>query len=185
MDGERSAYDIHPQLIRMYQAVQCGWEPPTHVSEDDYQKARDGLLAPHEQAFIGFGCSFSGKWFGGYARSGNRNYASNARNSLRKKAARFKGVVFECLSYKDLCPIDCLVYCDPPYEKTTKYSTGVFDYSEFWERMRLWSRFNTVLVSSYVAPEDFAVVASFPTKTDMHTSSGKEPRTEKLFSYSP
>ena len=37
-------------------------------------------------SFVGFGCSFAGKWFGGYARSNDkRNYAKMAKNSLNKK----------------------------------------------------------------------------------------------------
>ena len=65
-------------------------------------------------AFVGFGCSYSGKWFGGLAKDGNgRNYALNAYNSLMKKAKTFKDVEFSHKSYLDYTPTDYLVYCDP------------------------------------------------------------------------
>ena len=35
--------------------------------------------------FVGFGCSFGGKWFGGYARNaGGTNYAAQSKRSLLK-----------------------------------------------------------------------------------------------------
>ena len=71
MSGVRCASDVNRPLITMYKALQDGWIPPSTVTEEMYaeykgiQDAEDPLTA-----FIGIGCSFSGKWFGGYARSG-------------------------------------------------------------------------------------------------------------------
>jgi hypothetical protein len=52
------------------------------------------------------------------------------------------------------------VYCDPPYEHTTRYKgTAPFDHAAFWQTMRDWARHdNIVLVSEYHAPPDFVVV---------------------------
>ena len=62
----RIANDLHKELIALHKAVQQGWVPPSVVTEEDYKQAKQA--EDHLKAFIGFGCSFSGKYFGGYAR---------------------------------------------------------------------------------------------------------------------
>jgi DNA adenine methylase len=137
-------------------------------------------------AFAGYGCSYGGKFFGGYARGApGRSYASNARNSLLKKFAQCSSVIFARRDYRSLSPGRAfLVYCDPPYAETTGYAaTGAFDSSEFWETARRWSRAGArVLVSEYTAPEDFTCVWSTETRTDMH-GAGRAGRVERLFEY--
>jgi DNA adenine methylase len=184
MTGTRYAADANEALIAMWKALQQGWEPPSELSEDAYVvlKTAQDLKDPIT-AFAGFGCSFGGKWFGGYARSNERNYASNARNSIVKKRTELQNVKFSHRSYDDVLVKDCLIYCDPPYASTTGYgAVGQFDSDKFWQTVRNWiNSGNTVVVSEYVAPDDFICVKSIVTKTDMHTKSGKEPRIEKLF----
>ena len=34
----RIGNDIHPQLIAMFLALQNGWNPPEHITEEEYQK---------------------------------------------------------------------------------------------------------------------------------------------------
>ena len=70
MDGERYCYDINEYLIEMYKAVQNGWIPPTTITKEEYDyiknnKNEDKVLT----GFVGIGCSYSGKWFGGYAKN--------------------------------------------------------------------------------------------------------------------
>lgn len=181
LTGSRSASDVCPDLIALYQALQTGWEPPAQLSEPEYQALRH---APPSalRAFAGFGCAFAGKWFGGYARSGDRNYASNARNSLLAKAPKLEGVEFSVSDYRDHLPFGKLIYCDPPYSGTTGYlAAGAFDWTVFWQVMRHWSEHNRVFVSEYSAPDDFECVWAAETKTDMHTNAGKAPRVERLF----
>ena len=179
MPGRRFASDIQPDLILLWQALQRGWVPPEFISEAQYQELR---VAPPSalRGFVGFGCSFGGKFFGGYARGGSgRNYASNARNSLLKKCRELEGVSFRCADYRSLTLRGCFVYCDPPYAGTTGYSND-FDSSVFWDKVREWSKLNTVVVSEYVAPGDFECIASFPTRTDMRDSDCNA-RVERLF----
>lgn len=185
--GKRTASDANEALITLYKKLQDGWLPPEEVDEDTYQKLKKEQDPTNPlTAFVGFGVSFGGKWFGGYARSNvERNYASNARNSLLKQLPLINSTEFIYSSgYDTFNPVNMLVYCDPPYEGTTKY-TGVPDFNsnEFWEKMREWSKCNTVVISEYSAPDDFTVVKEMVTKTDMHTISGKEKRIEKLFMY--
>jgi DNA adenine methylase len=185
-DRIRIANDYHKDLILMWQELQNGWVPPNEVSEELYsasKKAEPSAL----RGIIGFGCSNSGKWFGGYARDKtNRNYAQNAKNSVIKKIGKMGDVVFHNSSYEDLnYPPNSLIYCDPPYANTTGYSTGAFDHIAFWEWVRQMTNVgHNVLVSEYTAPEDFDAVLTINVKTDMKAADqSKIDRVERLFKF--
>lgn len=79
----------------------------------------------------------------------------------------------------------CLVYCDPPYANTTKYTgTPDFDTDKFWNVMREWSKDNDVYISEYEAPDDFISVLDIATKTNIRNKEDKVcSRNEKLFTY--
>lgn len=85
--------DLHPYLIAMYQALQNGYDLPENISEEQYRyirehKDEDKALT----GFVGFGCSFGGRWFGSYARDKNGvNYAKR-RFCLRLAKRNFKNV---------------------------------------------------------------------------------------------
>lgn len=182
MDNPRLAFDKHPQLIALYKALQQGWIPPNTVTEEEYKKAKSGAYPDYLTAFIGFGCSFGGKYFAGYARSGTRNYCLNAKNSLLKQLPKIKDIQFNCKDYKELIFNNAMIYCDPPYAKTTKYTLGEFNSNEFWDTMRKWSESNIVLISEYQAPEDFECIWEKQTKTDLRgKDSNKIIRIEKIF----
>ena len=182
----RIAGDANIALVRMWEALAAGWAPPETVTEETYNlvaRVRD----PNDPmtAFCGFGCSFAGKWFGGYARDvGERNYAKNAASSLRKKIQRMKDVLWHAGDYTT-CPLldASVIYCDPPYLNTTQYGAiGTFDSHSFWSWCRDKSKEgHAVFVSEYSAPDDFRAVLTINTKTDIRTTNGKERREEKLF----
>lgn len=184
MDGYRVASDSNHALITMYRALQDGWLPPDDVSEDLYAeyKAKQDPSDPLT-AFIGIGCSFGGKWFGGYARQKGYNFAAGGRRALQKQLPSIMGVRFLAQDYKDWYPSDKLIYCDPPYENTTGYKDK-FNHVEFWDVMREWSKNNTVVISEYNAPEDFRCVVEIPTKTIIRDAGNKPLQSvERLFMY--
>lgn len=77
--------DKHKYLIAMLRGVQAGYELPETITEEQYKAIRaDKDADPVLAGFVGFGCSFGGKWFGGYARNkGGTNYAAqNSRNGI-------------------------------------------------------------------------------------------------------
>lgn len=78
--------DKHEYLIQMLKGVQSGYELPEMITEDQYQRIKANKDAdPVLAGFVGFGCSFGGKWFGGYARNkGGTNYAAQSKRSLLK-----------------------------------------------------------------------------------------------------
>lgn len=186
MANPRKGFDVHPDLIALWQAALDGWEPPTEVSEELYHQAKpanDNDISPELRGFIGFGCSFGGKWFGNYARNKRGdNYARAAANGLLGKVANMDGAAIHLLDYRELEPSSALIYCDPPYKGTAGYrGTPKFNHEEFWETVRRWSKSNTVFVSETQAPEDFSAIWSKEKLVTLGPDNATNKRTEKLF----
>lgn len=148
-NGPVFASDIHRPLISLYQCVRAGWVPPTELTEAQYRAARALPDWHPRKAFAGFGCSFSGKWFGGYAR-GKINYARAAHNILLRdaqKAWRLRRLDFLAVRPR---PTRAILYLDPPYRGTTGYSgTPEFDYSLFLRCVQGWAEHTLVFVSEH------------------------------------
>lgn len=180
--------DIHPALITMWKAIQDGWEPPSEVSLDLYTKYKQAQDPTDPlTAFIGFGCSFGGKWFGGYARYDKTgNDASGTAKSLAKKRELLAGARFRCMDFASLEVQGALIYCDPPYKGTTGYAgTPDFDHDQFYTHCaKLVRNRNKVFVSEYTEPTvPFVKVWSADTKTSFSIQRGSinTARKERLF----
>lgn len=187
MSGDRIASDGNKALIAMYQALQDGWIPPDFVSEEDWRKWRQTkeIVADPMMAFARFGCGFGGDWNGGYARSEGKDcYAATSKRSLLKQLPLIKDVEFVQGLYNEHSPEGMLIYCDPPYSNTTQYGAfSGFDHVAFWEKMREWSLNNTVVISEYVAPDDFVCVKEMTSQMGLSVGdkNSRPKRTEKLF----
>ena len=180
--------DSHEYLIELLTAVQNGYGIPDVVTKDDYyetkqNKDKDKALT----GFVGFGCSFGGKWFGGYAKNNSgTNYAKQSKNSLLKKMKTMthETTKFTNMDYRDVeIPDHSVVYCDPPYANTTKYSnSNTFSHGDFWEYMRTLSKNNIVFISELNAPDDFVAIWEKPFKRVLDSNKDNifESR-EKLF----
>lgn len=126
---------------------------------------------------------------GGYAGYGKdkgrvRDYYRESRNNIlmQMQQGGISGIDFSCRDYKSYTPQGCVIYCDPPYEGTKKYGNAKdFDYLEFWETMRKWSRHNNiVLISELQAPDDFITI--WEKEVDRSMKAKEHFRaTEKLF----
>lgn len=165
---EVRSYDIHPDLIMLWDALKNGWIPPSEISEQQYAELKNSPPSAL-RAFAGFaGASWGGKWFGGYARGGGRNYADEAARSLLRDIKKMANVTFACLDYLDLpLPTNATVYADPPYAETTGYMNG-FDNKAFWQKMNEWAESGCkVYVSEYTAPEDWREVWRMERTRDM------------------
>jgi len=187
--GPMYASDGCFELIEMWKALQNGWQPPRVVTEEMYQDAKAGKFDPALTAFIGFGCSHSGRLFGGYAISNRKDringYANGSRKELLRKLSSLYSVLFFFSDYRSPPPqSECLIYADPPYKNTEGYSGSSFEFdtSEFWQTVRSWVTVgHTTIISEYAAPDEFVCVREMETKTDLNTSNGKDPRIERLF----
>jgi DNA adenine methylase len=188
VDGNRIGADIHPHLIVLLDAVANGWIPPENVTEEEYRQAQQIRTIDAQTGFIGFGASYSGKWFGGYARGNNtngtsRNYAAESCRNLLEQAPKIKSVAFICSPYDQLSiPQNSIIYCDPPYEGTTKYATGGFDHAAFWHWCRVKvGQGHQVFVSEYNAPSDLVCVWEKKVNNTLTKDTGSKQGVEKLF----
>ena len=199
------ANDYHADLIQMWKEVKAGtFKYPTSISEKEYLEAKQMKSPNAHKAFVGFGMSFGGRYFGAYSQkylNGKKeDFCKEMVNSLTRTAPKIQNVKFTNKDYRKLTPKKKLIYCDPPYaynkypikyrREVKKYDT--FDNEEFWEVMRKWSKNNLVVVSETTAPDDFVEVwnqkryrsAAQSAKTRFSEKSDKPSEThtvEKLF----
>lgn len=177
--------DNHKYLVALWQALQDGYELPEVISEEMYKSIRDNKDDnPALTGFVGFGCSFGGKFFGGYARNKTgTNYAAQSKRSILKDFANLQDAVFTCNDYKDVViPAGSVVYADPPYGNTTGYTSGKFNTEEFWKYMRKISKDNMVFISELNAPDDFKCIWERPfTRTLDRNKNNQFKVVEKLF----
>ena len=179
--------DKHPYLIAMWQALQNGWTPPDVVTKEEYYRVKANMDEnPALTGFIGFGCSFGGKWWGGYAKDKRGDdYCGQAKRGLLKDFSGVRHATFTCLDYHDVeIPDGAVVYCDPPYANTTGYTVGQFDTNEFWDYMRQLSKRCDVYISEESAPDDFECIWSKEKVRTLEKSDNVgRVKVEKLFKY--
>lgn len=92
-----------------------------------------------------------------------------------------KDVDFICGDYLNIKPHNAVVYCDPPYQGTTKYKDKL-NYDTYWNWVREISKDNIVLCSEYNAPSDFECIWSKELTTTLDKAS-RSKAVEKLFTY--
>lgn len=181
--GHRIGGDTNSYLIKMWKALQKGWIPPNNISRDFYYDVRDNKdkYTPEIVAFVGFCCSFGGKWFNGYAfDSKGINYALQGKNSLFKQLPFIKGIHFYNCSYEDLfIPKKSIIYCDPPYGNTLYGSFFIQEHFYNWCR-KMKQKGHEVFISGYDAPDDFNLLFERMQKTILNKNK-KQIRVEKLF----
>jgi DNA adenine methylase len=159
------ASDIQSDLIELWKKIQNDeMELPDNFTEEQYNELKTAKSPNALKAIAGFGLSFGGKYFAGYAQkwAGNsgRDFLNEFKRSINKIKPTIKkgNIEFYNKSYTDFNPENMVIYCDPPYKSTEGYSTGDFDHELFWETMRKWSKNNYVFISEQSAPDDFKVV---------------------------
>lgn len=185
-------YDTNYYLIEFFKQLQQGWNPLDNINmtKELYNDIKDnkGKYQPCMVALAGFCATYNAKWFGGYAGivktkiGTERNYYDEAVRNVLKQIKNLKDVQFETKNYKDLDMHNSVIYCDPPYENTTKYKDD-FNHQEYWDWVREKSKDNVVFCSEYNAPDDFIQIWSKELTTTLDKSSRKKD-IEKLFIHS-
>lgn len=180
------ASDRCESLIYLYKALQTDWVPPSNLSENEYKAIRaKGDQTDPLYAFAAFGCSFGGKFWGGYAREGKRNFALNAKNSLLSKILNCKNVDFRFGGYKEQeYPEQSLIYCDIPYLNTTKGYQHQFNHWDFYrwcEEMR--ERKYTIVISEFTQPKGSKILNRKTSVSDLRTTKRTQQTVESLFIY--
>ena len=186
--------DIHTELIELLKYVQYNYNKlPLTILEEEYNNVKNNKdnYPKWYVGLVGFCATFGCKYFGGYARRYSRknnmpiDVPAGAINNLRKQGPNLKDIKFVNCSFLDL-PNDKIkgyvIYCDPPYRNTTKYSTKNFPYELFYDWCRELSKNNIVLVSEYNMPDDFKCIWEKNIKINIGAKNSNKPiRTEKLF----
>lgn len=180
----RVAGDIMPDLALLWQAVASGWVPPATLTEDEYRELRRADPSAL-RAFAGFGCSFGGKWFGGYARNQRGDdFPGAAARGIEAKRVAFAGAMILQAEYMDWSPEPgWVVYCDPPYAGTTAYAgSPAWRSAPFWGwAQKAAERGAAVFVSEYAAPAGWAPIWERAIKGSLSKTENDRPVTEKLF----
>ena len=183
----RMVSDSNAALITMYKALQDGWIPPMSATKAEHDRLKDAMdVNDPLTAFYGFGCSFRGKWFGGFGGDvmhGRQTYCVDSSKSIEVIRPWIQSAIFSATDYQTLNPVNAVIYCDPPYTNTTSYKGGgSFNTDEFWQTVDRWRLAgNVVLVSEYVAPAEWVAVWTAKTKVTINGSYNGLPRVERLF----
>lgn len=193
---------IYCGVEEVWKALQNGWQPPTWVSKEEHKGIRlnKEKYPPELVGWVGFNCSYSGIWFGGFAGyrpakpqytnkiTGEVNsYQAEAIRNVMKQIPLIREVVFHNKPFWELeIPNESIIFCDPPYEGTSKYkNVENFDHKDFWEWCRIMVEMNhKVFVSEYNAPEDFVSVWEKELSSQLSAngkSGGNKISIEKLF----
>lgn len=200
---KKYGYDINYFIISMFQELQNGREFWDDIDEIEYNTCKEVVkkiknsnnsrcsgidfdfeFTDGDIGFIGIGCSFAGKWFGGYARGGNRNYCKESQRNLLKQKRNLLNVRFIHQNYLNIKindPKITIIYCDPPYQGTTKYKDS-FDNAKFWNWCdEMINKGCVVYVSEYNAPDGWKCVWEKEIISNLDLNTGVKRATERLF----
>ena len=196
VDGNRIGADINYYIIKALIGIRDFLNDlpkvKSDLSEEKYkhiQKYKE-QYKDHLVGYIGYACSYAGKFFGGYCRDklNKRDYVKEAYNNAVKQSPKLKDIYFLNCSYEELeIPENSIIYCDPPYRGTTGYKKTnnynyKFNHDIFWQ----WCREKTinghkVFISEYNAPEDFKCICSKELNSSLTQDTGSKKAVEKLF----
>ena len=191
VDGNRLGSDSNKYVSALLHYLSLGFLPK-EISKEKYQAIKqfkddypDWLVG-----YAGICCSYSGKWFGGFAgevdtKGGIRNYQKEALSNIEKQSLGLVGAIFKGDSYQKLCiPKNSIIYCDIPYAGTTKYK-DTFCHVAFWDWCREKAKTgHQVFISEYNAPDDFECVWQQEVKSSLSANGkagGNKVSIERLF----
>ena len=186
--NKKIGYDIHKQLIALLNHVKETIEDvPETITEEEYNKVKNNKSHYSDWyiGLVGFCATFATKYFGGYARDKkeNKDVPCGRIRNIKKQSINLKDIKFICQDYREIKDLKgYVIYCDPPYKNTTKYSTGKFSYNEFYKWCKEMSKDNIVLISEYSMPEGFKCI--WKKETKVYFESNKiynNNRIEKLY----
>ena len=155
-------------------------------TEKDYKKQKEiykNKISMYN-SYCAYALSYGGKKWGGWCRDGKskRDYVAESYRNAVKQSPNLKGVDLIHSTYNKLnIPDNSIIYCDPPYENTTKYNSS-FNHSEFWQWCRdMKHQGHVVFVSEYNAPSDFICVWEKEMTSSLTKDTGSKKAVEKLF----
>ena len=189
VEGKRIGADLNKYLVKALCLVR---DEPNKIpqnnkeyTEEMFDVAKKGDLSNPIDCFAMFQYTFGSKFKDCWAKNKRgTDYVKECVKNVLIQSKNIQDVEFVHSSYQDLeIPTNSLIYCDPPYEGTTKYKDG-FSHAEFWE----WCRTKTkeghqVFISEYNAPSDFKSIYSKEVNSSLTKDTRSKKANEQLFVY--
>ncbi len=186
--GNRIGSDINKYTIEALIAIRDKWHLLPRNKYDFTEEMYNDIKKNDNARFkgyYGYTLSYGGKWLGGWRRDkeNKRDYVKEAYLNAVKQSKNIQGVKLYCLDYKDLeIPKNSIIYCDPPYKNTTKYSKNSFDYNIFYNWLdRKKEEGHIVFFSEYDAPKKYKCVFQKELTSSLTKNTGAKKGIEKLF----
>lgn len=186
-------YDTNPYLIALLNNLDKIESVEVPISREHYNdvkeswRAKDGRYEDWYVGTIGFIASFGGKFFDGsygrddcYKDNPALSRHTQKKNNILRQVDSLKDCSFETKDFFTLDIKNAVIYCDPPYNKTTKYPYDIYETDKFWNKVRELSKDNIVLVSELSAPDDFKELWRKEIRNTVGSSNSLK-QTEKLF----
>lgn len=165
------AYDGSPDMILLWKSVKGNRFKKPEMNKNIWLTLKHSKPSAL-RAYAGFALSFGGQYFEGYApKYDNKNsdpdayYNDMAYRSIIKRRSNLQHIELEHRDYKNHPKMiekgGYIIYCDPPYSKSTHIgrfgSSYQFDSEEFWTIVKKWKSWNNIVfVSEYDAPSSIA-----------------------------
>lgn len=187
VDGRRIGADSNKWVIEALIAIRDHVKDlPKNNKEftiEDYKKLKYSDDYKYK-GYAGFAFSYGGKWMGGWCRDkqGKRDYVAEAYRNAVKQSPLLQGAELIHSNYSDLSiPNNSIIYCDPPYQGTTKYKDN-FDHDAFWVWCRnMNNNGHEVFISEYKAPDDFEQLWEGTLPSSLTQNTGSRIGVERLF----
>lgn len=171
----RIGIDKNSNLIALYHAMQKpDFVFPPFPSKEDWDKCKNGEIDGWYAGLVEFFTSYLARGFDGGYNKQERQYWGRV-HTMQKELQLIKDIVYIEDDFNYILSLNnCVIYSDPPYINTKKYSADKnFDYNRFWNTIREASLNNYVFVSEQVAPEDFISIWSMDTERQLQGNKTK------------
>lgn len=149
------ASDNNNSVIIMWEKLRQGWKPDINkFNEKRFSELKGDGKSSAEKGFFGHAVTFGALYFQCY-RPELTKLLNYSYNDVRKRSVILSDVVFKTCDYRSILeenPTRKLIYCDPPYERRSRYYDEfnkqlVFDSDDFWETCESLSLNNIVVIS--------------------------------------
>lgn len=187
LGGNVRASDLHPGLANLYNQVRSGQiHLPDKLTPDEYRASKSLPDDSALKAFVGFGCSWGGKWFGGFADglNGKLTYVELAKRNVELHVQALPKATFSCADFFAREPTNgVLAYLDSPYAGTTGYkAVATWDSAKYIRRINEWAEAGSILyVSEYQLPIGQNVFERYAKRTLGAMNGSKEAVAERMY----
>ena len=149
------ASDNNSSVIEMWKHLRKGWRPDlSSFDEKQFQNMKGDGQSSAPKGFFGHAVTFGALYFQSYRPELVKLLDYSSRDVV-KRSLILQDVVFRSCDYKELLRekvTNKLIYCDPPYEKRSRYYDEfnkqlVFDSDALWSVCEQLSEKNIIVIS--------------------------------------